>query len=94
MHHSPRQYAHYSCSTLEENYEADDEKDEKVEEEEEEEEREDFLSEPTLFWSVDDEGYVVGNEVRKIGSDSQGSTVEVGDGDKSQFAWIYNRDLD
>lgn len=36
---------------------------------------------------------MVGNEMEEIESDSEGSTVEVDDGDKSQFAWIFNRDF-
>lgn len=53
-----------------------------------------FISGPTFFFTVDDEGCVVGNEMGGIESDSQGSTVEEDDGDKSQFAWICNRDFD
>ena len=90
VYHSPRDYAHYSsCSslggrTLGEEYYADDEGDED----------EVVISGPTLFLTVDDEGCVVGNEMGGIESDSQGSTVEEDDGDKLQFAWIFNRDFD
>lgn len=51
------------------------------------------VSGPTFFWSADDECCVECNEMCEIESDSQGSTVEVDDGDGSQFAWICNRDL-
>lgn len=86
IHHHPRDYAHYSCysslgaRTLEEECEADDEG--KV-----------VVSGPTFFWSADDEWCVECNEMGEIESDSQGSTVEVDDGDTSQFAWICNREF-
>lgn len=51
------------------------------------------VSEPTFFWSADDEWCVECNVTGEIKSDSQDSTVEVDDEDKSQFAWICNRDF-
>lgn len=81
------QYSYYSslgARTLEEECEADDEGGE---------EGGMVVSGPAIIWTADDEWCVECNETGEIESDSQGSTVEVDDGDKSQFAWICNRDF-
>lgn len=90
VYNKHRDYAHYSCCsslggrTLGEEYYADDDGDED----------EVVISGATLFLTVDDEGCVLRNEIGSIESDSQGSTVEEDDWDKSQFAWICNRYFD
>lgn len=90
MHQNPCDDAHYSCysslgaPTLEEECEADDEGGN---------EKAVVVSGPTFPWSADDECCVECNEMGEIESDSQGTTVEVDDENKSQFAWIMNRDF-